>query len=68
MTFVFPPRYKNDEEKFKQKVKESVDACREEIMNPDPSDPHSVKYVVILHVVCFRPPTFQTGVCWNLDP
>ena len=36
-------RYKTDIEKYKEKVKESIEACRQATLNPDPSDPHSVK-------------------------
>jgi len=41
---LFVLSYKTDIERFKQKVAESIDKCREETLNPDPSDPHSVKY------------------------
>lgn len=37
-------RYKTDINSYKQKVKESIEACQQATMNPDPSDPHSVKY------------------------
>ena len=38
-------RYKTDINAYKEKVKESIESCRQAAMNPDPSDPHSVKYV-----------------------
>lgn len=37
-------RYKTDINSYKQKVKESIESCRQATLNPDPSDPHSVKY------------------------
>lgn len=40
---ILSPRYAHNKEKFEQKVKECIDTCKEEIMNPDLSDPHSVK-------------------------
>ena len=36
-------RYKTDINSYKQKVKESIENCKQATMNPDPSDPHSVK-------------------------
>ncbi|CAI8021444.1 Protein AKTIP homolog [Geodia barretti] len=35
--------YKTDINSYKQKVKESIENCKQATMNPDPSDPHSVK-------------------------
>ena len=43
-------RYKTDINGYKQKVKESIESCRQATLNPDPSDPHSVKYVGISNV------------------
>lgn len=35
--------YRTDLDSFKEKVKESIESCRQEALNPDPSDPHGIK-------------------------
>ena len=41
--------YRCDTMKFKLNVKESIDACLDDIMNYDPSDSHSVKYDSVIN-------------------
>lgn len=45
MAFFSSPgfRYRTDIERFKEKVKESIETCRQATLNPDPSDPHSIR-------------------------
>ena len=48
-TIKFLCRYRTDLDSFKEKVRESIESCRQEALNPDPSDPHGIKWVQIIH-------------------
>jgi len=36
----------NNQDEFKARVKQSIERCRQEVLNPNVDDPHSIKYVV----------------------
>ena len=37
--------YDNDRDEFQARVKQSIERCRQQVLNPDADDPHSIKYV-----------------------
>ena len=45
-------RYSSNKEEFEQRVRESVEQCKETALAPDPSDPNSLQWVDHFHTSC----------------
>ena len=55
--------YDNNRDEFQARVKQSIERCRQEVLNPNADDPHSIKYIEFLNRALTLDVMLCTQVC-----